>query len=644
MNKSLKSKLYGAILLVVCVFGNVSGQGIPKEVTFEPDEGGYPVGYNPVKKIGAFDLSSTAANEPFRHTFMVMGQKLPWETTSDYRNVGFKTVKATIAEGKPKFNRHWDINEAAFRDGFNVDGQSFGMNPIYLSDPNRTLQAQGQTFTCVNAPFPNIKIDNVAEAAKFNFFLLTEYEIDRRAKSVANTNFGYLRWDIEALPIGNFEVILKGRQVWQNGQYRHQVNGGTDPKFKNMDDAQFFEYVIDRWRYVFSELIYKTKLYSGSKVWIYGMGPLQPVDAFTKDQFDGSGNISSWWKQSLNSLWGPSNSYNQRKLSDEVSYMEPWDNLSDIEPFAVLRLDDNNIWKNTDVLRLKNTAKSITTAGVPTRYLVTDIDGSGPNGSRKVKVSLHAQDGSIRIAERPYKIAFYHWKGYTETTIQQGNSSVEMTTTAPAPADLERDEDRYLVNIWNNLYAFRYVEPTKLGFMNWEPSPRFNMSAPYALSSNDIFNQRVYDAMVAFTNLQNFGMISWDVNMAGRLVPMVYEALALAQKKIAPYKTHIENQTLSFVGVSMDNGSTWLEPGYPKLPFEQRYNGWWMAKRKNKGQPFPMVVATYNAQQKTILVAHLSNVSAGNLSYKIKITVPNVGTYIYDISSTKNLNYSLFKL
>ena len=132
--------------------------------------------------------------------------------------------------------------------------------------------------------------------------------------------------------------------------------------------------------------------------------------------------------------------------------------------------------------------------------------------------------------------------------------------------------------------------------------------------------------------------------MAGKLVPMAYESLALAQKKIAPYKTHIENQTLSYVGVSMDNGATWLEPGYPTLPFEQRYNGWWMAKRKNTNLPFPMALATYNAQQKTILLAHLSNVSAGGLSYKIKIKVPNVGIYTYDIVSTKDLNYSIFKL
>jgi hypothetical protein len=644
MNNCINTKKYLTTLLVSCIIGAVLGQGIPREVTFEPDEGGYPIGYNPIKKIGAFDLSSTAANEPFRHTLMLMARKLPWENTADYRSLGFKANQGSRAEGNPKFSLHWDINEGSFRDNFKVDGQSFGMNPIYLTDPNRTLQAQGQTFTCINAPFPNIKIDNVAEAAKFNFFLLTEYEIDRRAKSVANPNIGYLRWDIESVPIGNWEAILKGRQVWQSGKYRHQLNGGTDTQFKNMDDAQFSDFVNKRCAYIFSELIYKTKLYSGSKVWLYGGGPLQTVDAFNKPQFDGSGNMSAWWKQPINSIWNITNDYNQRKLSDEVSYMETWDKLCDIEPFVILQLDDKNNWTTNGVLRLRTSIKANTTAGKPTRFTVTDIDGSGPNGSRKVKVSLHAQDGSLRVADKQYKIGYYHWKGYTETTIQAGNSSIEFITTAPTPSDLERDEDRFLVNVWNDLYGYRYVEPKKLGFMNWEPSPRFSMTAPYALSSNDIFNQRVYDAMVAFTNLQNFGMINWDVNMAGRLVPMVYESLALAQKKIAPYKTHIENQTLSYVGVSMDNGSTWLAPGYPTLPFEQRYNGWWMAKRKNANLPFPMAIATYNAQQKTILVAHLSNVSANSLTYKIKIDVPNVGTYTYDISSTKDLSYSLFKL
>jgi hypothetical protein len=644
MNNYINIKKYLTALLVLCIIGNVLGQGIPREVTFEPDEGGYPVGYDPVKKIGAFDLSSTATNEPFRHILMLMSRKLPWENTIDYRSLGFKANQGNRAEGNPKFSRHWDINEGSFREAFSVDGQSFGMNPVFLPDPSRTLSAQGQTFTCINAPFPSIKIDNVNEASKFNFFLLTEYEIDRRAKSVANTNFGYLRWDIEGLPYEGWKEILQGRQVWQNGQYRHEINGGTNAKYKNMNDAVFFDFVMDRWRYVFSELIYKTKLYSGSKVWLYGTGPLQPVDAFNKEQFDAAGNISTWWRQPLNSLWAASNNYNQRKLSEEVSYMEPWDNLADIEPFAVLKFDDTNTWQHTDILRLKNNPKNTTISGIPTRYFITDIDGSGPNGSRKVKVSLHSQDGSLRIADRPHKIIYFHWKGYTETTIQPGNSSIEFITTAPSPSDLERDEDRFLVNIWNNLYCYRYIEPKKLGFMNWEPSPRFNMTAPYSLASNDIFNQRVYDTMVAFTNLQNFGMINWDVEMKGRLVPMVYEALALAQKKIAPYKTHIENQTLSYVGVSMDNGSTWLEPGYPTLPFEQRYNGWWMAKRKNTNLPFPMAIATYNSQQKTILIAHLSNVGANNLTYKIKITIPNVGTYTYDISSTKDLKYSLFKL
>ncbi len=641
---NIYAKLCLTAFLICYIIGNVSGQGIPREITFEPDEGGYGIGYDPIKKIGAFDLSSTAANEPFRHILALMSVKLPWETTADYRSLGFSANRADKAEGKPKSNRYWDLNESSFRSPFSVDGQSFGTNPIFLPDPNRTMSAQGQTFTCINAPFPNVKIDNIDEAAKYNFFLMTEYEIDRRAKAIANPTIGYLRWDIEGVPYDSWEAALKGRQVWENGKYRHGINGGTDARFKNMNDPQFFDYVKNRWIYVFSELVYKTKLYSGAKVWLYGTGPLHPVDAFDKPQFDDSGNISAWWKQPINGLWGIRNDYNNRKLNEEVSYMETWDNLADIEPFIVIKLDNTNNWTKTDLIRLKKTPINTITQGPPTRYLVTDIDGSAPNGSRKIKVSLHAQDGSMRVADQVYKIGFYHHRGYVETPIQTGQSSVEFNTTAPTPKDLERDEDRFLIQIWNNLYAYRHVEPTKLGFMNWEPSPRFNMTAPYAIFSNDIFNQRVYDTMVAFTNLQNFGMINWDYDMKGKLVPMVYESLALAQKKIAPYKTHIENQTLSFVGVSMDNGATWLEPGYPTLPFEQRYNGWWMAKRKRADLSFPMAVATYNAQQKTILVAHLSGISVNSLSYKIKVSVPNVGTYIYDIISTKDLNYSIFKL
>ena len=61
--------------------------------------------------------------------------------------------------------------------------------------------------------------------------------------------------------------ILRGRQVWENGKYRHVLNGGTDPTYKNWDDYQFFDHVQHRWSYVFTELFYKTKLYSnGAKI------------------------------------------------------------------------------------------------------------------------------------------------------------------------------------------------------------------------------------------------------------------------------------------------------------------------------------------------------------------------------------------
>jgi hypothetical protein len=227
---------YISLLLSTLVL-SVSGQGIPKEVVFEPDEGGYPVGYNPVKKLGAFDLSSTAINEPFRHILaMYKDHGTTWKNTLDYRSSGFRAASPHYTTARLKTNLFADINEGSFRSAFSVDGQSFGMNPIFLPDPNRLSSAQGQTFSCINAPFTSVKIDDVNEASKYNFFLLTEYEIDRRAKAIANPNFGYLRWDIEGVPYEGWEAALKGRQVWQGGKYRHKNNGGTDPNFKDMDD------------------------------------------------------------------------------------------------------------------------------------------------------------------------------------------------------------------------------------------------------------------------------------------------------------------------------------------------------------------------------------------------------------------------
>lgn len=64
------------VLLSVHLMATVAhSQGIPKEVIYEPDEGGYPSGYTPTQKLGKFDLSSSASNEPFRHLFKLLRLK-----------------------------------------------------------------------------------------------------------------------------------------------------------------------------------------------------------------------------------------------------------------------------------------------------------------------------------------------------------------------------------------------------------------------------------------------------------------------------------------------------------------------------------------------------------------------------------------
>ena len=156
-----------SFLLYIALSNLSYGQGIPNEVIYEPDEGGYDEGYTPVKKLGTMDLSSTASNEPFRH--LLWGGAVSWDRKTDYRDFGFKAMWGESAFYKPKENRYIDLNEASFRAG----------NPIYEPDPNAT--GAGQTFSCTNVPFPSVTISNIGEDSKFNPFLLTEPIIDRKS-------------------------------------------------------------------------------------------------------------------------------------------------------------------------------------------------------------------------------------------------------------------------------------------------------------------------------------------------------------------------------------------------------------------------------------------------------------------------------
>ena len=75
----MKNKLY-IVLLIQLLAGALFAQGIPDVVVYEPDEGGYPQGYTPAFKLGIFDLSSTASNEPFRHLLKLFEpQKVVWD-------------------------------------------------------------------------------------------------------------------------------------------------------------------------------------------------------------------------------------------------------------------------------------------------------------------------------------------------------------------------------------------------------------------------------------------------------------------------------------------------------------------------------------------------------------------------------------
>lgn len=634
------------IFLITYFFVNAGfGQGIPKNVAYEPDDEGYPSGYTPIGKLGMFDLHSNAANEPFRHLIKVFEpQKVVWDDITDYRDFGFLASCLSSSEGKPKINRYVDINEGIFRDPITVDGEKFGRNPMYEPDPNRDLSAKGRTFTIVNGPFPSVTIDNVEEASKVNPFILSEREIDRRAKAAADSRIGFIRWDIESIFFGDWPGIMRGRQTWEGGKYRSKWNGGTNPTFKDMDDAQFFDYVQERWSYIYTELYYRTRLYSKSKVWAYGLGPIGQIDPGNKPQFDEKGAISEWWnKPGGGIIWTVKNRFNNRILKDELDYIEPTDFIPYYNVWGIVQQSEYGYWYSTDIIRLREVPKTNVTVGVPTRYYVTDL-GVAANGNRRARISLHAQDGSLRLADKEYKVTFQHWRGNTEVNIAKGQHSVEITTTSPEPG--WADSENFLMMVWNTLYCSRYIEPFKLGFANWEPTPRTFLFGSYPLVTSDIFEQPIYDAMIAFCNLQNFGIVHWDANTVGKVPPMVREGLILAQKKIAPYKNHVENQTLIFTDVSIDGGKTWIPGGYPQAPFELRYNGWWMNDLYQKKQAYPIIMASYNAQQSTFLFAHIAGqVSTQSLSVKVKVKVPNTNnSYIFDLSSTSQLNYSIFKI
>ena len=610
-------------LFVFMAYSGLSyGQGLPNEVIYEPDEGGYEEGYTPTKKLGTIDLSSTASNEPFRH--LLWNGVVSWDKKTDYRDFGFKAMWGESALYKPKINRYIDLNEAQFRAG----------NPIYAPDPNAT--GAGQTFSCINAPFPSVTIDNIVEDAKWNPFLLSGQTIDNIARSIANPSINFMRWDIEQFNPEGWSEIIKGRQVWEGGKYRHRNNGGNTPEFRDIDDNSFYYQVQNRWSYVFSELFYKTKLFAGGqiKVWLYGSGPVGKMTPRYQPQFDDKGNIT--WKN-VRFIWNNRNNINNKTVAETVDYMEPWDAIPTHGMFGIAQLDKSNQWVNTDILLLDNAPKSTLSVGKPTRFSITEL-GEVDNKMKRVRISLHGQDGTLRVADKDnYGVFFQDYRGTIQGNMPKGQHSLEMTVYPWEP--IKDEEDGVLISAWTNMYIQRYHEPQKLGFMNWEPSPRTE-----GLFTTTLFDQRVYDALIAFINLQNYGIIHWDANATMKVNARIRESLILANRKIAPYKYHIENQTLCQTGVSLDNGVSWNEGGYSTKPFEQCYNGWWMQKRRDEKLQFPMFIATYNAQQRTILVAHLTSRTEGNMNYKIKVKIPNVGTYVYDVTSSKNLRYTVFRL
>ena len=310
-----------------------------------------------------------------------------------------------------------------------------------------------------------------------------------------------MRWDIESFNIESWDSIIKGRQTWEGGKYRHKSNGGTDPKFKDMDDPAFYNLVQDRWSYVYSELFYKTKLHCGgkTKLWMYGMGPVGKLAPPVHDQFNQKGELSGHW-QSAKSVWRITNSVNHKSVAETLDYMEPWDMIPTDGMFGIaLRPDpaQPGWWYSTDIIMLKKPAQKKVTKGPPTRFSVTEI-GPADNGMRRVKISLHAQDGTLRPADKEYGAFFQDWHGSITATIPKGQHSAEMVVHPSGP--YVEQEDGLLMLAWNNMYCQRYHEPKKLGFMNWEPTHRTE-----GLFTTDLFEQRVYDAMVAFANLQNYG-------------------------------------------------------------------------------------------------------------------------------------------
>lgn len=622
MNNS--KKIVWILMLLISPSILLYGQGVPNEIVYEPDDGGYVEGYNPTKKLGTVDLSSNASNEPFRH--LIWGGKVIWDKKNDYRNLGFKAMTGDQALYKPKVNRYIDLNEAQFREG----------NPIYSPDPNAT--GAGQTFSCFNVPFPSVTISNIGEDSKFNPFLLTEPIIDKIARSISNPSINFMRWDIESFNPEGLDQAVKGRQVWEGGKYRHRSNGGNNQDFQDMDDLTFFYFVMSRWSYVFSELLYKTKFFSGGqvKIWMYGTGPVQLENPGFHRQFEDNGDIFNQWKYPK-FVWNTRNNYNNRTVAEVADYMEPSDLIPTYGTWAVAQLSTNGQWISSEILLLDKQVQGVITKGSPTRFSITDMGDAG-NNQRRVRVSLRGQDGSLRLCNQDnYGIFFESWRGKSQVNFPRGQHTLEMTVPIWEP--IRDGEDGVVIVTWNNMYCQRYQEPQKLGFINWEPAPRTEN-----LFITTIFEQRIYDAMVAFTNLQNYGVIHWDASSTEKLNARVRESLILSNKKIAPYKGHIENQTLCQTGVSIDNGASWVEGGYPTRPFQQCYNGWWMQQQQDKKVQFPILIATYNAQLRTILVAHLTNRMEGNMNYKIKVKVPNVGSYTFDLTSTKNLKYTVFRL
>ena len=96
-----------ALLLAALCPAATMARDVPDRATFEPDEGGYAADYTPAKKLGKVDLRSTATNEPFRH--LIWGSAVPWDTTTDFRDFGFKAVwnSSICVEGQAHRELHY---------------------------------------------------------------------------------------------------------------------------------------------------------------------------------------------------------------------------------------------------------------------------------------------------------------------------------------------------------------------------------------------------------------------------------------------------------------------------------------------------------------------------------------------------------